>query len=366
MNLNNLTRSLNKILKNKNMITIVGVVVILILLYIGYSSQINNAVNPVSVPVALETIQPRTEVTSDMVTTIDMPSISVSENVFTSVNSVVGKYTNVNSVVPKGSMFYTQMLVNKDDLPNSVFYKVKDNEIAYNFPVDIESTYGNSIYPGDYVDIYMKTGDGTDEKVMLGKLIENVQILAVKDKNGKNVFENTDETSTPAMMIFGLPEDMYLLLMKANYLENLGVELYPVPHGGMVDTDTTVGTTEVSTQQLKDYIEAYSVLIDTKSESTTDELIPTVTYSNGTATIKYPEKCADSSSNYICSYSKNNSVSKTVTKTTKKIKFKKDGSLAVSVIDDSGTVHSDVYKIDYVNNKITSSLDTTTTLNGAE
>ena len=70
----------------------------------------------------------------------------------------------------------------------------------------MESTYGNSIFPGNMIDIYMKVGDGTDERIMLGKLIENVEVLAVKDSSGRAVFEDTSEERTPSMLIFGLKQ----------------------------------------------------------------------------------------------------------------------------------------------------------------
>ena len=96
----NILVSVQRIIRNKNFITIAGVIIILVLLYFGYSSQINKAVQPITVPIATETIQPRTEITDDMVDLIDMPAISVKDNVIISKNNVVGKYSNINTVIP--------------------------------------------------------------------------------------------------------------------------------------------------------------------------------------------------------------------------------------------------------------------------
>ena len=79
----NILASAQRIIRNKNFVTIAGIIIVLILLYWGYSTQINNAVQPVSVPVAASTIQPRTEITEDMVDMINVPQISVSEKVIT-------------------------------------------------------------------------------------------------------------------------------------------------------------------------------------------------------------------------------------------------------------------------------------------
>ncbi len=336
--MNSFLNSAKRFLTNKNTVTIIGVVVILILLYIGYSTQINNAVEPVQVPVATETIQPRTEITDDMVELIDVPNISLSDNVITSKASVVGKYSNINSVIPEGSMFYTDTVIDEEELPDSAFVKVKKGEIVYNFPVDMESTYGNSIFPGNQIDIYMKAGDGTDENIMVGKLVENVEVLAVKDSSGRNVFENTSESRTPAFLIFGVPEDINLLLRKASYMDSLGVELFPVPHGGNVSTD---GATEVSTQQLVDYIEAHAVNIpvtDT-TEAETDELLPTITAAGGTpneVSIRFPRGCGDE---YTCNYVKDNDAAVNVTNRNQTVSFDAAGTITATVIESDGTTH---------------------------
>lgn len=336
--MNNLVASAKKFFKNKNVVTIIGVVVILILLYVGYSTQINNAVEPVQVPVATQTIQPRTEITDDMVQMVDMPNVSLSDNVIRSRSQIVGQYSNVNSVIPEGSMFYTDTVISEDELPDAAFAKVKSGEVVYNFPVDMESTYGNSIFPGNMIDIYMKVGNGTDERIMLGKLIENVEVLAVKDSSGRAVFENTSEDRTPAMLIFGLKSDLYTILKKASYMESLGVELYPVPHGGEVAEE---GATQVSTQQLVDYIDAHSVNIPVPDETDdNDELMPTVSETGGdpnTVTITFPEGCDGT---YTCTYVKDGGRSQTVTGTTQELVYTGNGTLTATVQEKDGTPHS--------------------------
>ena len=336
--MNNLIASAKKFARNKNMITIIGVVIILILLYVGYSTQINRAVEPIQIPVATQTIQPRTEITDDMVQIIDMPNVSLSDNVIRTRSQIVGKYSNVNSVIPEGSMFYTDTVIDADELPDAAFAKVKSGEVVYNFPVDMESTYGNSIFPGNKIDIYMKVGDGQDEKIMIGKLIENIEVLAVKDSSGRAVFEDTSESRSPSMMIFGLKTDLYLLLKKASYMSSLGVELYPVPHGGTVDTE---GATQVSTQQLVDYIDAHSVNIPIVDDATNDPLLPKVTETGGdknTVTITYPEGCG---STYTCTYVKDGGKSQAVTnKTVQNVVYTGDGTLVATVQEADGTAHS--------------------------
>lgn len=260
--MNNVIIAIKRFLKNKNTVTILGVIVILGLLYFGYNSAIKSAVNPLRIPVASRNIQPRTLITADMITTIDVPSIAVPSTVARNAASIIGKYSNVNSVIPQGSMFYTQLLVSQEELPDSAFTEVKDGEVPYQFKVNMETTYGNSIYPKNKIDIYMKANNEAGQ-VMVGKLLENVEVLAVKDSAGNHVFENTDESRTPAYLIFGVTEEIHLLLRKASYMNTYSVELFPVPHGGTIPIQ---GPTVVSTQYLKQFIEANTVTIQTDAD----------------------------------------------------------------------------------------------------
>lgn len=280
--MNSFSITLNRFFKNKNTVTILGVVAILVIIYFGYSTTIKNAVTPVRVPVAAATIQPRTLITEEMVTTIDVAAKALQDTeVVRNRDAIIGKYSNVNSVIPKGSMFYSALLTTASELPDSAFVKVGKGEVPYNFPVTMATTYGNSIYPGNKIDIYMKA-ENADGQVMVGKLVENIEVLAVKDSNGKHVFENTDEDRVPAFLIFGVKEEINILLRKASYMDNFSVELFPVPHGGKVDT---TGSTQVSTEYLKDFINANTVTIqEEKKEETPTNTDKTTTDKTNTTT----------------------------------------------------------------------------------
>lgn len=273
--MNNFMISLQKFFKNKNTVTVIGVIAIILILFFGYRYQIKKQVNPVTgVPVAAETIQPRTKITEDMLEYIDVAPIVLQKgDVITSKSNIIGKYSNYNTVIPKGSMFYNNTVVEEAKLPDSAFVELKEGEIPYNFPVTMDSTYGNSIFPGNYIDIYMKA-ERKDGKLMVGKLIENVEVLAVKDSSGRHVFENSDEARTPAFLIFGVKSEINILLRKASYMDNYSVVLFPVPHGVTV---TEEGATTVTSQTLKDFINANTVAndeiedkVDTKDTTKTE------------------------------------------------------------------------------------------------
>ena len=227
--MNNLKASMKKLLGNKNTVTILGVILCLVILAIGYNYRINSKVELVQVPYAVETIQPRTYIKDSMVGIMNVPKSFLVGNYYTQKQNIVGKYSNYNTIIAKGSLFYTDLVTSKEDLPDSAFQDVPEGYTVINYPVDIASTYANSMAPGSYINIYYKSLNDKGE-VMFGKFISNVKVLDVKDSSGQHVFENSEETRTPAYMLFALPEETHLLLRKALYLKEYAVELILVPN----------------------------------------------------------------------------------------------------------------------------------------
>lgn len=264
--MDNIKLTLRKFLGNKNIVTAIGAVLVLVLLYYGYTAQINSQVEPVRVPVANETIQPRTKITSDMITYVEMPKIGITSNVITSTSKLIGYYSAINTVIPAGSMFYTDTIIEASAMPDEVYVQVKEGDIPYNFTVTTLSTYGNSMLPGTYVDLYMKAEDDNG-LIMVGKFIENIEILAVRDSSGKDVFENSDENRTPALMIFGVSSEINILLRKAEYMTGYSIEIFPVPHGG---TTTETGDTVVSSTYLQSFINSKTVNLPEEVKTTTE------------------------------------------------------------------------------------------------
>lgn len=253
-------KKLKQILSNKNTVTLIGAILIVLVLFFFYNWKVNQATGEVSIPYATQTIGPRTQITKDMIGYVNIPQASLKGNVLTNENTqILGMYTNINTTIAQGSFFYTGLLVKEEELPDSFLIDIDDGYVAYNFSVNTETTYGNSMYPGNYVDVYFK-GLGDDGLLMVGKLIENVKILAVKDSAGRHVFETTTEDRTPSQIIFAVTEEIHLLLRKAEYIKN--VEIILVPINASLDVDTDEVTINVTSETIRDYIESRASSIE--------------------------------------------------------------------------------------------------------
>ena len=227
--MSNLSKSASKFLKNKNTVTVLGVIICFIVLIIGYNVRINQKTELVKVYYANQAIQPKTKITDDMISSANVPTSFLVGSYYTNYNDIVGKYSNYNTVIASGSLFYNELLIEEENLPDSVFYNVPEGEVVVSFPVNTVSTYGNSIMPNNLINVYVKMIDDSG-KIIYGRFIDNINVLAVKDSSGKNVFESTEEERTPAFIYFSLVEPKYLLFSSMNYIETNDIEVIIVPN----------------------------------------------------------------------------------------------------------------------------------------
>lgn len=263
----NLTTNLKRFLQNKNTVTVVGVILIIIILYVAYTMRIKSSINPVSVPYATEKIGSATQITKDMVGTKEVPPSMLGDNVITNASDIIDKYSAADTVIPEGSLFYKSAVVEKEQLPANIILEYPKGYVLYNLSVDTESTYGNSIYPGNYIDIYFKAVNRIDndqaqnnpdaDKVILGKFISNIKVLAVRDGDGKPVFQNLDEDRKPAMVIFAVPQEYYILLKKAEEMRTYDTSLIPVPTNESLKDEPA--DLEISSDELKNWINEHTV-----------------------------------------------------------------------------------------------------------
>ena len=282
-----LVNSLKRFLGNKNTVTILGVVVGIVVLYLGYNWRVGQAVTPVNIPYAKQEITSRTKITEDMVGTISVPKslINSSDNLVTSNSEVVNKYVTYGAIIPINSLFYRELLVDKDKMPDSAFADIPDGYTVYSLSVDLHSTYGNSIFPDNYIDLYIKAME--DNKVIFGKMIESIKVLAVKDSEGRHVFETATETRTPSELLFAVPNNMYSLLMKAGYVTTGNIEIIPVPRNASYSANP--GDTQVSSEYIQEFILNQSVALP-EEDAEDVETIPNGGNSSSNSDNKKDEK----------------------------------------------------------------------------
>jgi len=236
--------NLKKLLSNKNVVTLLGAILIVVVLYLFYNWRVESAVQPVSIPYALHSIEPQTLITGEDMATVEVAQSSLKGNVTYNAAEVSGKYST--SYIPAGGFFYRDANYSEvGSLPNRYLYEeIKEGLIAYNLKVDVTSTFGNSFFPGKYFDIYLKiVTDEDNKKILFGKLVSNLKIAAVRDSSGQDVFAASGEVRSPRQIMFGVDEETNVLLRGAEKLaensEIVEIIIVPTAFDELVKKDET-------------------------------------------------------------------------------------------------------------------------------
>lgn len=253
---------LGNLFRNKNLVTIIAGIVCTVIIMVAYNYRVNQITKPVSVPYAAVDIYAREEVTEDKVKTIKMAASMVTNTVIRNKNDVIGKFVNYNTMIPAGSLFYQSALVDWSNMPDSAWSNIKEGYTIVSLGVNVNTTYGNSIFPKDKIDLYYKTID-SNGKLVLGKLIEGIEVLAVKDEGGNHIFKKAPNQKQAAALIFAVSEDMHLLLRKASYLDG---EIIPVPRNADYGESPTISSNYLKSLILSKTIE---VPLDSNNSSNT-------------------------------------------------------------------------------------------------
>lgn len=281
--MNNLLASLKRMLGNKNTVTIIGVLIGIAVILIGYNYRVNNAVKPVSVPYATTKILGKTEITSEMIGYIKVSQSFIDETptLIKNANQLIGKFVNYDTVIPEGALFYTSQVVEEDKIPDSAFSEIPEGYTIFSLSVNLHSTYGNSIMPGNYIDLYMKATDDNG-LLIFGKFIESIKVLGVRDSSGNDVFVDSTATKSPSELLFAVPDDLFLLLSKAVNLGTNNITILPVPRNKAYSLEAAEkgeGATWVTSDQLQEMILSKSVVVQQNTpiteETTNNETTPT-------------------------------------------------------------------------------------------
>lgn len=253
---------LQRMVKSKGFVTALCAVLAVVVLLVAYNIRINNATKPISVPVANKKLTSRHLITEADFDYVQMPRGALAGDYYRDRDQIINQYVNIDTTIPQGSLFYRGAIVSGDELPDEALMGVKDGETLYYLTVNMLTSYTNSILPNRYIDIYLSTKE--NGKALVGKLIRNVKVLQVKTSDGRNVFEDSEDTRTPYVIMFSLPEEQHLLLRKIaainNYsiaAENSGfarIEIIPIPTNNYATSDEEEIPPEIASDYLEEYV----------------------------------------------------------------------------------------------------------------
>ncbi len=226
----NFSNSLKKFLANKNTVTVLGLILGVVAIVVGYYYRIDSVTKPVTLWIANKQIPAGTHITTDMLTTIKMPEREVRKlnNVLRNQSQIINKRVHYNTTIPKNGFFYAESVLEPDDYPNSVYGDMLDTDGLFiletkNFQ-NLEAVPISKIMPGQYIDIYFMTKLKTGENIgqWAGDyFLKSVQVRDITDSSDRPV-HRAEKAGSPAKFYLILPKELADLLNNATRLDSMG------------------------------------------------------------------------------------------------------------------------------------------------
>ena len=160
-------------------------VLIAALNYIGLTIRLNDMLDLRSTCIAARDIKPRSLITEKDILEIKVPGAYLLEHTCSDKKDIVGKYTDIQGMIPAGSCFFEEMLYDEKDLPDYPSTQLRAGQAAYTLETDL-ARMGGTIMPGQRLDLYVVLDRKNDTPVS-GCLLQNVRLLAVKDHKGLEI-----------------------------------------------------------------------------------------------------------------------------------------------------------------------------------
>lgn len=233
MNIDELKTNLKRFISNPNTLTFLLVIGLIVVVYFVYNGMVNKAISPVTIPYSTELLTGGQEITNDMIGTVKISGTFITssgEGLLQGRGQILEKYVNEGYQIPKNSFFYSEAVVDKAPSEKTDAYDIPDNYTIFDLPVNFHTTYGCSIMPGNYIDLYFKAEDDGG-KIIYEQFIKSIQVTKVVDKDGKSVFSyaDTEKEPLPKALYFAVPIEYHELLEKALLIPTNNIQIVPVP-----------------------------------------------------------------------------------------------------------------------------------------
>lgn len=227
----NILKNIKNVLLNRNTVTILAVIAGVIVLWFFYNMTLEKAINPQRVPVATRTLT-----ATEMITAEDFEYVEVNSgflenaNIITSGSLLTGRYIKNETSVVEGAMFYNEQVVDRSELKEREQEDLEEGYTIYWLSVNNTTTYANSIYPGDKIDLWLKAQ--VSGQYVYDEFITSIEVISVKNQSGKNVFD-TDSSGEPAWLSFAVTFEMAEYLNLVEQIPELNMEVFPVPRNSL-------------------------------------------------------------------------------------------------------------------------------------
>ncbi len=168
--------------------------------------------------VAARDIPPRTKVEKGDIEVIHVPAAYLASGTYQEEGEIIGKYTEIQGMIPAGSPFYCSMLKEEKELPDFPSTQLKTGQSAYSLETDLARS-GGGLAAGQRVDLYL-TIERPNETPVTGCLFENVRIISLRDHQGTET-SDPDSSGIPYLAVLAVGQKDLDILTAADTVGTL-------------------------------------------------------------------------------------------------------------------------------------------------
>lgn len=260
---------LRSIASNKKTLEGLIIIVITIVIWVVYNNLVATGKNPGVVYVAKKALYPGSIITSDSI-----GRANVSKKYLSKLETVKqGDYAKIISgdycvkdgySIPKNGLVYLDAITSENC---NNLYEDEDFDgtyYIYHLSVDNTTSYGNSILPGSYIDLYLRINANSPAKnsrMVFQNFIKHIKVYKVMNK-GKDVFAQ-DPYNTPTHLWFKVGKEDWEVLKSIEKLSGYGFKLVPIPRGASYSEKFQNEGENIKSEyydRLKQYIDSVSIM----------------------------------------------------------------------------------------------------------
>ena len=182
-----------------------GIIVIILCLcvignVIAFRYYLAKTINLKTTYIAKYNIPPRTQIKTEDLTMIQIPEKYMQAYTWNEKADIIGKYTSIKGMIPKGSMFYKDMLYNEKEVRDLAITKLQEGMTIFTLETNVSSL--GSIEEGMYADIHVSISQ-KKEIPITGILIRHAEVISIKDHKGLSL-KNEQSTKVPYFIELGI------------------------------------------------------------------------------------------------------------------------------------------------------------------
>ncbi len=202
----------------KKKVGLIGLISLIVINVLLFKIVLDKSVDTIEVPVDSQRIHPRPQITEDMNQMIKVPAVMIQNDCAIEKKEVLKKYTEIEGIIPKGSLFYKSMLFDEKDLPDYPTLKLKEGQNVFSLKTDLLKSSGNTLTNNQRIDLYV-TIHQKNENPITDSLLQSVRIINVVDRKGVDMTKS--ELKVPSVINLAINKEYVSLLKKASEIGSL-------------------------------------------------------------------------------------------------------------------------------------------------